>query len=132
MIPVKQTVMGVNGNCFQAAVASILEVDIDEIEITQGDDWFEKFCEFIKCKFGLTYVEFEVKELKEGMFRSGDNDVYHIIIMASCRLENDDHAVVGKNGVPFFDPVTSDIVAVGGYPHGENGYLIGLFLKQDM
>uniref|UniRef100_A0A6M3KTF4 Uncharacterized protein n=1 Tax=viral metagenome TaxID=1070528 RepID=A0A6M3KTF4_9ZZZZ len=93
--------IGERGNCWQAAVASVLELPLDEVpDIQVYDDeihWFDNFREWLKqyglSAFGLT---------------TGGNIViqgYHLIECKSTTLNNGElHVVVGLNQEVVHDP----------------------------
>lgn len=69
MIPVFQTKFGdgrksgKGGNCFQAAIASVLEVPIEEVPDfcnLYGSDWYEQFIKWLN-NFGLSSLTIEGK-----------------------------------------------------------------------
>ena len=107
MKPVKQTRTGKGGNCFTACVASILELNIDEvpdlaprkdIEGLEQDkilnDWLGQF--------GLRFFSFRLhdEDYRKIVFKNA----YHTICGKCPRDPNLDHIVVGFNGEMIHDP----------------------------
>ena len=93
--------VGERGNCWQAAVASILELPLGEVpNIQEWDDnlvWFDKFREWLE-PYGLGAI---------GLAIGGNITLqgYHIIECKSTTLKNEElHVVVGLNGEVVHDP----------------------------
>lgn len=122
MIPTTQTRLHIEnpdgtvlqkGNCFQAAVASIMDLPLDEvpnfIEYTD-DEWFEKFINFVNSK-GYEY----------NWYYSGDGEEhpgYAIGSGISPRTRKDKritHAVVCLNGEMVFDVHPDRTGILGGF-----------------
>lgn len=97
MIPVHQTLFGDGkGNCVQAALASILEMDLEDVpNVIQSRYWWEALNQWLKG-FGLEVVEV----LAGGDFVPAG---YHLIGGQSPR-GNFNHVVVGHNGKMVHDP----------------------------
>ena len=108
MKPVDQTLFGTeNGNCFQACVASLLEVPIDSLPhfvMMRGEigntgersaDWFDHFDHWMKSR-GLYSVECSLKH--ESIMACVSEDSFCILTGKSNRGCN--HAVVGCTGSP--------------------------------
>ena len=99
MKPVFQTQFGgKEGNCMQAAIASILELPLDEVPhlmLYSVDDWWGKYEEWAK-QLGLQPI---------GIDPNGDwkPKGWHLIIGGSPRGDFD-HVVVGFAGEPVHDP----------------------------
>lgn len=110
MKPVKQTKFGpVEGNCFNACIASLLEVDIDVIpDIPPGTDWLtakKKWDEWLLENYSvyLLDVEFDDRTIRMADHLQG----YHIMSGTSPRAEYPDrtaHSVVGFEGRMVHDP----------------------------
>lgn len=97
MRPVDQTKFGSpDGNCFQASVASILELPLEEVPDFDGDDWYEKFTEWLKPR-GFYPLTFKMGEWKP------PPDAYTIFGGKSPRGDWL-HAVVGIGGEVAHDP----------------------------
>lgn len=109
MKPIKQTVLTdrdanppVIGNCFQACVASLLELPICEVpHFCDCNSWPMNFHRWLEAR-GLTSVQFSQQDL-DG--RSGFWG-YHIIAGPSPRHGR--HGVIGYNGEIVFDPHPSN------------------------
>lgn len=90
------------GNCQQAAVASIFELPLDAVpHFCEGhrDDWQDGFDDWL-AKRGLQLLTLDAKACREfGFVPRG----YHIIAGKSPRGDFQ-HAVVGKDGVMVHDP----------------------------
>ena len=74
MKPVKQTRTGSNGNCFQACVASVLELPLEAVpDFCNGADWFLEFSKWI-LQFNLSVIRIETGDflqLQQGGFLKG-------------------------------------------------------------
>jgi hypothetical protein len=126
MKPVYQTLTEVDpargryGNCFQAAIASVLEMELDavphfaqlgcEATIARGvapedafknsSDWFYLLNDWLKPR-GLSYIEFTEPENWSEAITSRLG--YHLIVGLSPRGEHA-HVVVGEAGRVVHDP----------------------------
>jgi len=106
MKPVMQTMFynkdGV-GNCFEACLASILEIELCEIPMFHEGEWFKRLWEWLQVK-NLTYQGMlsraDVFQYKIGI------DGYFIVAGESPRglLIRGGHAVVFKDGKIVHDP----------------------------
>ena len=92
--------IGERGNCWQAAVASILELPLEEVPDIQAYDddmvWFDEFREWLN-QYGLSAIG----------FTPGGIDIqgYHLIECKSTTLKNGElHVVVGLNEKVVHDP----------------------------
>lgn len=96
--PVYQTIFEPPlGNCLQAAVASVLELQLEEVPnfAEAGDKWWDAYSGFLQER-GLYPL----------MLEPGPNAEfhgYHLIVGKSPRFDCD-HVVVGRDGVPIHDP----------------------------
>jgi hypothetical protein len=110
MIPVTQTRLHIKdrdgnvtqkGNCFQAAVASIMDLPLDEVPnfIEYSDDeWFEKFIGFLDTRgyeYAWHYVN-DGREIKGYSIGSGISPR----ATKDCRIT---HAVICLDGEMVFD-----------------------------
>ena len=98
MIPVDQTKFGSpEGNCFNAVIASILEVSIDRItpQVLIDPLFFVKFNKFVLKEFGLFMMEIPTSW---PLVPKG----YHEMSGPGPRVG--DHSVVGKEGRMVHDP----------------------------
>jgi hypothetical protein len=106
MIPVTQTRTGkVDGNCFPACLASILEIPLESIpEFGGEDEWIENTAKFLES-VGLYYVQVKPDDpMLRVMFSVGR--AYHTVKGTSPR--GGQHACVGLNGKIVFDPHPQD------------------------
>lgn len=98
MKPTYQTRHGhVNGNCLEACLASILEVDINTFPTTSNDNWLEEMNNHLIEAHGLFIHTFSCNEPE--IFIKG----YHLVF-AQHRERKLAHAMVGLNGKVFFNP----------------------------
>lgn len=112
MKPVNQTILhdpenGLVGNCFQAAVASVLELPLELIphfvkdHPGEGSEWWIAFLEWLEpqglyaVNYGTTYED--GTPLLDGTIRG-----WHLMGGESPR--DNHHSVVGWNGKMIFDP----------------------------
>lgn len=100
MIPQTQSRTGSNGRCFNACLASILEIHESEVPDFDKKTWLEEVARFLE-PHGLYYVQVEIDDpILPKMFSVGR--VYHTIEGISYR--GGPHAVVGLNGETVWDP----------------------------
>jgi hypothetical protein len=88
------------GNCFEACLASLLEMPIDDVvKIPDGEarNWFRLVNEWLST-LGLFFIEFTADDETTKYWG------YHIIIGSSSGSRLERHAVVGYNGEMVFDP----------------------------
>jgi len=106
MKPVMQTLFydkDGTGNCFEACLASIFEIDLKDVPNFHGDTWFKDFWEWLKIKgytsYGSLYDE-GIGDYKGGV------DGFFIVAGESPRGTHirGGHAVVYKNGKLVHDP----------------------------
>jgi len=104
MNPVYQTIFGgKEGNCFQAALASIMELplkDVPHFMLYDDDNWWEKYENWAK-QFGLQPIGID----PGGEWKPRG---WHLILGGSPRGDFD-HCIVGFAGKPVHDP----------YPNGK-------------
>lgn len=110
MKPIKQTKVGEDGNCFQAVIASMLELGLDDVPdfcnlYSTFDKWFGK-CNNWLSKFGLGIVALTV-ETKNDYEIIGDNQNYKGCLIADLKQQHMpyDHVVIIKNGKLVHDPM---------------------------
>jgi len=100
MKPVMQTRFSEDGNCFEACIASILEIPLEEVpdlkECKDVYEWNKTINSWLKTK-GLQYMELETKEYPFYFIES-----YHLII--GHKERGIYHAVVGLNGNVVHNP----------------------------
>ncbi len=123
MIKVEQTILGENGNCFAACVASILELPIKKVPNlgigTENYDWAEWMLAWNQWladrNFGLSVVHYYEWEGVSNTKPHG----YSILSAKSPRLKEQDlnHAVVCLNGEIVFDPHPQREMGVGSWEY---------------
>ena len=104
MKPVKQKYIHIpdqqHGDCWRAAISSILECDIDTFPYHNGDiSWPEEWQEVMNIlnEMGYAYSSLSMGFIAEGMLDCPDTNGYCIAIGKSNRGVN--HAIVWKNGM---------------------------------
>lgn len=106
MIPIFQDRYGtIDGNCFEACLASLLELPLHGVPELGGDDVYESNLARYLAGQGLLYVLVRgpsnpERSILEAMFEV--KEVYHVIEGVSPR--GGPHAVVGRNGKTVHDP----------------------------
>lgn len=114
MKPIYQTKFGSKeGNCFQACIASILEIsiedvpDIDPAGKAENDQlsWPRKLNQWLNDKYKIQYTEFTGYPIGWGMHVG-----HHTIVGLSPRFQNEGlhHAVVAFNSKMVHDPIGPD------------------------
>ena len=95
-------------DCWRACLATILEVDYEDVpyfgrmdDPESHKDWLEKSLEFLGG-FGLNYIEFQKPE--DEVHRNQILRGYHIIVGKSKIFPDFKHAVVAKDGLIVWDP----------------------------
>lgn len=114
MIPVYQTKFGGSddpieeqGNCFQAALASVLEIPLEEafdpIRESTEDRWYFDFIKWLE-KYNLSIIYIQSSPDKPVPVTTYEG--YHIAFTKSVSLPNpsDGHCVVMKDGEFVHDP----------------------------
>jgi len=103
MKPVYQTIFDNKiGNCLQACVASILELELEDVPnfMEAGDDWADEYGRFM-FRFGLQLLTLDRDALlRQDVWWPGG---YHIISGDSPRGDWQ-HSVVGYEGEMVHDP----------------------------
>jgi len=97
MIPIKQTILHTEqtkGNCMQAAIASILEMDIEEIPYFEGGDWYFQLMRWLEDCYEIELVRWDYEVQFKG---------YYLVVGQSPRGDFK-HVVVYKNGEMVHDP----------------------------
>lgn len=114
MIGLKQTILsdkekGILGNCMTAAIASLLEVEIDYVPYfcygnpsdlefySRLNDWF--------AGIGISHMELKAEGDALLMVKSVK---YHLVYGVTDRHETVQHAVIGSAGEIVFDPHPSN------------------------
>lgn len=103
MIPVTQDIFyddpqGRKGNCFQAAIASIVEKPLNEVPhfaAIEDDTWWDQTCEFLE-ENGYKLFDCSPEELPHV------KDNFVLVVGKSPRGVN--HSVIYKNGKLAHDP----------------------------
>lgn len=100
MKPVLQTIFGRdNGNCFNACLASVLEIELSSIPYFMHDDnWIEKYNQWLIENFGV-YVLDVSTETPETTLKG-----YHLIVGYN-EISDCYHSQVGFNGKVVHDPL---------------------------
>jgi len=104
MIPVFQTRYGNSGNCYQAALASLLELPIDGVPdfVHQyGPLWFEQCGQWLAAR-NLSIIEVRIPMLGPSMIYMPEQPIYHLISGKSPRGLL--HSVVALQGRMVHDP----------------------------
>jgi len=106
MKKIKATRLGKNGNCFQACIASFLNLSLDEVPdfCSEKIDWDFKFYTWLKEK-NLLCVEIDIQNCKEPLLISFNQ---YCILTGKSPRGHFFHCAIGKytaNGFKFiFDP----------------------------
>lgn len=105
MKPVYQTTFGEGaGNCFQAALASIFELPLEEVPnfccVADPSDWYSAANEWLGKKYGLWLL---LVGKWDGAAQPPTPRGYHLISGRSPR-RGVRHSVVGLNGQMVHDP----------------------------
>jgi len=102
MKKVMQTEFDDNGNCFEACVASILELDISEVpSVSDEFAWFQIMDKFVsKYGYGLLLLSKHDISQSEVWYEKA----YVIVSGQSPRVEGRLHSVVWQNGKMIHDP----------------------------
>lgn len=129
MIPVYQTKFkgsdapkSEQGNCFQACIASILEIPLEEAfddKLCEEHEWFDNFNEWLE-DFNLACILIPVGKSESGKeYAPGTTYLgYHIMRFDSINLAHPDdgHVCVSLDGTVVHNPVpTQGVSDVGEY-----------------
>ena len=97
MIPIKQTILHTEttkGNCLQAAIASILELSLNEVPIFEGDDWYLLLMNWLES-FKIELVRWDYEVSFKGLYlvvgQSPRGDFKHIVVYENGKLVHDPH-----------------------------------------
>lgn len=103
MTPLKQTISGDNGNCLQTAVASILDLPLEEVPhfVPFGRNWNKALVMFMQEK-GYEYHGLADKQFINSPFYTKGIDGY--VIAAGESPRGLQHAVIYKDGELVHDP----------------------------
>lgn len=118
MIPIKQTVLGRGGNCFAACIASIMELELENVpNFCTNENWREETNKWLST-FGFFYMDFHLAgDLRDELCQYWG---YHIIAGDSPRGLR--HATVGYRGHIYHDPHPDNNGLVSG--DWEYGFII--------
>lgn len=112
MIPTEQTILhapddGRFGNCLSAVLASLLHLPIEQIPsfTAPGPQWQRDLNRWLR-QFGLAYVQ--VSAFDAWAADTGIEGCWHEIGGTTPRFADVEHAMVGTDGRPVFDPHPSD------------------------
>jgi len=126
MKKIKQTKLGIQGNCLAAAIASIFEIEISDVPdlnpyVGIPNDFQDDILNLWLYEKNLKYIEFRLDKTTaiERM-----NGVHHLICGKSPRNANWSHAVVGYDGSMVHDPHPSNS-GLG----KQQFYAYGIFVK---
>ena len=111
MIPLKQTRLGETGNCFETCIASLLNLEIEQVPdllAYEHGPWMEKINEWLASKYKLAYIILYLPKIERDCFFS-DKDFYHVMIGNTNRSSDIKHAVVGRRGKMVHDPHPDNI-----------------------
>lgn len=100
MNPVDQTRFAEDGNCFAAALASVLEIPLEEVPEFTEDGWLIEVNTWLQGR-GLCYLEFPVHEQERWRTYYLKHAGFHLLLGDNRGLC---HAVVAKAGVIVHDP----------------------------
>lgn len=111
------------GNCFRACIASVFEIDIDEVDIPEleqtlwdGDDWFSLVVDWAWSKDYAVWFWYNSNPHGKQIPVQGIDDRYLIATGPSPRHQDTDHAVVFKGNKLAHDPHPSKS-GLDGPPH---------------
>jgi len=109
MKPVKQKYLHVpdkvNGDCWRAAIASVIECDIEDLPIPIIEESWSEYCLKMDIKLaemGWENIQYPVRCVTEGMLSSPDTDGYVLALGKSPRFSGTgriNHYIVWKNGM---------------------------------
>ena len=101
MKPVYQTKFGYpEGNCHAAALASVLELDIDDIpEFGTDDGWYERFMLYMTSVHALQPMTIDAETIHPDMIPRG-----FCLIGGRSPRGDFGHSLVGFMGKPIHDP----------------------------
>ena len=121
MIPKFQNKFYPNGNCFPASIASLIEMEVDDVIQIQeyyksGCDWGQILKDWLKEKgyeilpanefmvfhLDLNHIYQSEKEIEEDIKQLKDE--YYMVSGKSPRYENESHIVIYQNGKLVHDP----------------------------
>jgi len=140
MNPTTQTILhdpanDLHGNCLSAVIASLLHIPIEDVPIFQNPVTWVKELNLWLRPFGLAYCM--VEDFECHIHAYGIAGLWHEVSGNSARYAGVPHAVVGKDGIPVFDPHPSNaglteitchgfFIALEPWMHGRTSLTLGL------
>lgn len=109
MRPIQQTIIGPQGNCYAACVASILEIDIHTLPVPREEEQgIEGWRLYMGRLNGQLIRDYNIW-IQNNLTFGEDNSYpylpgYHICSIRSPRVDGSLHAVVAKDGKIVWDP----------------------------
>lgn len=101
MKPVEQTrLTWPDGNCFAACIASIFEVSLEDVMDYMGDDWHEKWNEWL-AQYNITLIHWEIPE---GQQETCYKPPCYYLLGADSPRGDWIHSVVAKGDEIMWDP----------------------------
>lgn len=103
------------GDCVRAVLASLLDLPLSEVPhfLQDADGHAYEFYSAIEEFLGARGLEMDWQRSLVYYWRPGDADLFHFMSGPSPRGLGIGHAVIGLNGVPFFDPHPSRAMLAG-------------------
>lgn len=111
MKQIKQTKRGSNGNCFQAVLASMLELDLDSVpdfcNLYPNNDgqWFRE-CNTWLNKMGLGFIGMSLEGKELAVIDENQAFKGHYIVDIKQAHLPYNHVVIMKNNKIIFDPMS--------------------------
>lgn len=88
-----------DGNCMEACLASLLEIDISDVpKFSKKEEWYDE-CQAFLAKYDLYLLCFDFNEPRFDLLLG-----YCIASCSSPNYKDVDHAVILHNGRVFHDP----------------------------
>lgn len=107
MTPINQSIVDKgDGDCFRAAVASVLDLSLEQVPhfIRYGEDWFKMYWHFIKY-FGWDYAGNCSPGAKRGIKPEDSLNGYFLATVPSATFEGVTHSVIMDiHGIIVHDP----------------------------
>ena len=110
MLPIYQTKFGKEGNCFQACLASIMEVPLEAIPEAvchEPDVWLQPFKDWLNER-NLCVIEFDTTVCKWhpmgygiGTVKSPRGDFYHAVVTYADEIVHDPHPDSDAKSLPL-------------------------------
>lgn len=105
MNEIKQTKFGKEGNCLEACIASLLEIDINSIPCYKEKNWNVLLNEWLIKNHNCYLLPLDAKECLISFRKIMKNTIY---IASGNSPRNMFHAVLYKNNKMIFDPHPSN------------------------